>query len=353
MTSAADRFRRSMFLKDQVSNTKESTFNVSTPVLTRDQYFQVLEQLRQPYHKNYLAMYSSQWGGILTDPALWSVPADDHIVHRGDAVFEVFKCVEGRAYCLDDHLYKLKNTVDKLAMKMPPEFDRIREILKDTVRAGGAMDCLVRMIVSRGPGGFTSNPYESPLGLLMITVLRLATPDPEKYEKGVKVISAPFLAKDPMIATMKVTSYIQNVLVKKAALDAGADYAVCFGRDGFMTESSTENISIITREGELLAPEWNIILKGSTLTRIMELARGLVREGRLSAVRHQGITRAMVLNAAEAIVSSTTTDVLPITSWDGLKVGAGRQGPVAKELLARMKAEYSLPSSPLLTDLWA
>lgn len=325
---------------------------MSTPVLTRDQYFQALEQWRQPYHQNYLAMYSSQWGGIITDPALWTVPADDHIVHRGDAVFDVFKCVEGRAYCLDDHLNKLRNTVGNLSIKMPPEFDRIKDILRDTVRAGGVKDCLVRMIVSRGPGGFTSNPYESPQGLLMITVLRLPIYSQEKYEAGVKVITAPFLAKDPMIATMKVTSYIQNVLVKKAALDAGADYAVCFGRDGFMTESSTENIAIITREGELLAPEWSIILKGSTLSRIMDIARDLVREGRLSAVRHQSITRAMALNAAEAIVSSTTTNVLPITTWDGLKVGEGRQGPVARELLTRMRAEYSNPASPFLVDLW-
>lgn len=325
---------------------------MSTPVLTRDQYIQALEEWRQPYHQNYLAMYSSQWGGIITDPALWTVPADDHMVHRGDAVFDVFKCIEGRAYCLDDHLAKLKNTVDNLAIKMPPEFERIKDILRDTVRAGGVKNCLVRMIVSRGPGGFTSNPYESPQGLLMITVLRLPVYSAAKYEQGVKVITAPFPPKDSMIATMKVTSYIQNVLVKKAALDTGADYAVCFGRDGLMTESSTENIALITPAGELLAPEWSIVFKGSTLVRIMEIARGLVREGRLSAVRNQGVTRAMILNAAEAIVTSTTTNVLPITTWDGRKIGEGRQGPVAKELLARMRAEYTDPASPFLTEPW-
>lgn len=297
-------------------------------------------------------MYSTQWGGIITDPALWTVPADDHIVHRGDAVFEVFKCLDGRAYCLDDHLRKLRNNADILAIKTPPDFERIKDILRDLARAGGERNILVRMTVSRGPGGFTSNPYESPTGFLLITVLRLHTFSDEKYEKGVRVITAPFLAKDPTIATMKVTSYIQNVLVKKAALDARADYAVCFGRDGFMTESSTENISIITREGELLAPEWNIILKGTTLTRIMALAGELVKEGRLTAVRHQGITQAQVINAAEAMVSSTTTDVLPISHWDSRPVGSGCQGPVARELLARMRAEYTDPSSPFLTDLW-
>jgi branched-chain amino acid aminotransferase len=70
---------------------------MSTPVLNQQQYFEAISQWRKPYHEKYLAMYSSQWGGIVIDPALWTVPADDHIVHRGDAIFEVFKCVGGRA----------------------------------------------------------------------------------------------------------------------------------------------------------------------------------------------------------------------------------------------------------------
>ncbi|MCL2029746.1 MAG: aminotransferase class IV [Deltaproteobacteria bacterium] len=325
---------------------------MSTPVLTPDEYFQALSRWRRPWHADYLAMYSSQISGIVTDPALWNVPADDHMVHRGDAVFEVFKCVGGRAYCLGDHLEKLKACAAALAFRMPPEFERIGEILRDTVRAGGEKDVLVRVTISRGPGGFTANPYESPSGLLLVTVLRLKSPGQEKYEGGVKVVTSPFPAKDPLIATMKTCSYLQNVLVRKGALDAGADYAVCFGHDGLMTESSTENIAIITRAGEFLAPEWRLILKGSTLTRLMALADGLVREGLLSAVRHTGVTRAMARQAAEALICSTTTDILSIVTWDGEPVGEGRPGPMARELRRRLKAEYTDPASPWLTDFF-
>ncbi|KXS55711.1 MAG: hypothetical protein AMR96_06770 [Candidatus Adiutrix intracellularis] len=323
-----------------------------TPLISRDRYFQILDQMPQPWHENYLAMYSSQFGGIITDPRLWTIPVDDHLVHRGDAAFDVFKCVNGRAYCLDDHLLKLKTTANKLGLRIPPDFEHIEKILRDTVRASGEKDVLVRVTISRGPGGFTSNPYESPLGLLIITVLRLNPQNPEKYKKGVKVITAPFLAKDPIIATMKTCSYIQNVLVKKAALDAGADYAVSFGRDGFMTESSTENIFIVSQAREMLAPEWNIILKGTTLRRLMALAEDLVKDGQLSAVRHQGITRAIVGNAAEALVCSTTTDALPITIWDENPVGNGQVGPVARELLRRLRAEYTDPTSTFLVDFY-
>ena len=311
-----------------------------------------MSRWRQPCHADYLAMYSSQIGGIVTDPALWNVPADDHMVHRGDAVFEVFKCVGGRAYCLDDHLEKLRSAALALAIRIPPELGRLTDILRDTVRAGGQREALVRVTVSRGPGGFTSNPYESPAGLLLVAVLRLKSPGPEKYENGVKAVTAPFAPKDPRIATIKSCSYLHNVMVRKAALDAGADYAVCFGSDGLMTESSTENIAIVTRAGEFLAPEWRLILKGSTLTRLLALAGDLAREGLLSAARQAGITRAMVREAAEALVCSTTTDVLSIVTWDGEPVGEGRPGPAARELRRRLRAEYTDPASPWLTDFF-
>jgi branched-chain amino acid aminotransferase len=181
-------------------------------------------------------------------------------------------------------------------------------------------------------------------------VLRLKSPAPEKYENGVRVITAPFPAKDLVIATMKTCSYLHNVLMKKAALDAGADYAVCFDPGGLLTESSTENIAIVSRAGEFLAPERRLILSGTTLKRLMDLAGGLVHEGRLAAALHTDITRSMVREAAEALVCSTSTDVLPIVAWDDEPCGQGRPGPTARELLRRIRAEYTDPASPWVTD---
>jgi branched-chain amino acid aminotransferase len=99
-----------------------------------------------------------------------------------------------------------------------------------------------------------------------------------------------------------------------------------------------------------LAPERSLILDGSTLKRLLALAGDLVREGRLTAARRQGITQAMVREAAEALVCSTSTDVLSITAWDGAPLSLGRPGPVARELLRRLRAEYTDPDSPFLTD---
>lgn len=325
---------------------------MATPVLTPQQYLGALSRARRPYQAGYLAMYSSQWDGIVTDPALWTVPADDHAVHRGDAAFAVFKCVAGRAYCLGEHLGKVAATARLLGIKAPPEFGRAREILADTVRAGGRRDALVRLTLTRGPGGFTSNPYECPVGLFLVTVSGLPVYSEEDYARGKTVVSAALPARTAPLATIKSTSYLHNVLVKKAALDAGADYGVCFTADGRMTESSTENVSLVTADGHFVAPEWDTIFQGVALTHLMALAQGLVAEGLLAGAGNRPISRADVAAAREAFISSTTTDVLPITTWDGRPVGTGRQGPIGAELLRRLRLEYTEAASPWVTEPW-
>jgi len=60
-------------------------------------YPALARRMRRPFHRNYYAMYSTVYGGVTTDPVLMTIPLDDHMVHRGDGVFEVFKCVNGNS----------------------------------------------------------------------------------------------------------------------------------------------------------------------------------------------------------------------------------------------------------------
>src|SRR3989339_153530 len=111
---------------------------------------EVFEKMRRDFHKNYYAMYSSVYGGIVTDPVLMTVPIDDHMVHRGDGVFETFKCVRGSIYNMKAHLERLEHSASGLYYKLPWSLTQIGEIVVETVRAGGQKDCLIRLFVSRG-----------------------------------------------------------------------------------------------------------------------------------------------------------------------------------------------------------
>ena len=124
------------------------------------------------WQEAYLVMYSSQWNGFVTDPDLMLVPIDDHLVHRGDGVFDVMRCVNGKIYQMEAHLQRLERSAKAIALELPPDYNGIREIIKTLVLKGGEKDCLVRVVLSRGPGGFSTNPFECPASQMYINVIR-------------------------------------------------------------------------------------------------------------------------------------------------------------------------------------
>lgn len=310
------------------------TIDEQWPNLSPEELFRVLSASRRPWHDNYLTMFSTMWGGFSLYPELWSVPPDDHMVHRGDAVFEAFKVVQGRVYCLEQHLKRLAMSAASMGITPPPIMAQIRDLIKEAYRLGGHDDIVVRLTISRGPGSFAVNPYDCQGSQLYLITMRLKRPSQEKYNSGVKLATAPFPAKTAF-PEIKTCDYLHNVLAKKSALDAGADYVVSFDPAGFITEGATENVAVITKDHELVVPPFFKILKGVTLVRVMELAETLVADGALKAVVNRDIHRSDLLKtASEIFLTSTSFDILGVSSWDEQPIGDGRPGPVTKALLS-------------------
>ena len=309
------------------------------------------EELRRPWHSNYLAMFSSVFGGIVTDPILMTIPIDDHLVHRADGVFDLFKSVNGRAYCQERHLARLENSAAGLDLKMPADYTRIREIIKAVAQVGGVKDCLIRIIVSRGPGGFSTNPYECPASQLYVVISRLQPLAKEKYEKGIPIISAPVPVKPSTFANIKSADYLGNVLVKKAAVESGVEYAVNWDENGYLAEGSTENILLVSPDKELLIPSYERVLKGVTMTRVIELAERLIDKRILKGVKTAYIDHELAARCPEVMLSGTTLDILPVNRWDGRQVGGGVPGPVAKTLLELIRKDIT-ENEELLTPLF-
>lgn len=321
------------------------------PVYSTEDLAKKIDALRKPWHANYLAMYSSLYGGIVTDPVLMTLPVDDHLVHRADGVFDVFKCVNGKAYSMEEHLVRLNGSAGRIDLKFPPEFENIRDIIKQTVRVGAYPDVMVRIIVSRGSGGFSTNPYECPVSHLYVIVTKLKSPSMEDYQNGVSIISAPVPVKPPMFANIKSCDYLGNVLVKKAAIEAGVQFAVNWDENGHLAEGSTENIMLVSPDRELLIPDFGRVLKGVTATRVAELAETLVRKGELKAVKEDQIDREAAAACPEAMLTGTSLDVLPVTKWDGKPVGDGKVGPVTNMLMSLIR-EDTISNNELLTDMF-
>ncbi len=210
---------------------------------------------------------------------------------------------------------------------------------------------MIRVFVSRGPGGFSVNPYECPGPQLYVMVTALGTPFMRLHPEGARLKTSAIEAKSAGMANIKNCNYAPNVLMKKEAVDAGVDFTVGFDENGFLTEGATENIGIVTRDGRLLFPKLDRILAGTTMLRGMDLAQGLVGRGLLASVAFADITHADMLAAAEALVAGTTINIASAVELDGRKIGDGRPGPVAAaldELLRRDMRE----NAALLTKVF-
>lgn len=318
------------------------------PELSRSEVFGILERLRRPYHAGYLAMYSSFYGGIVREPALMLVPVDDHVVHRGDGVFETAKCVGGRLYQLGPHLERLATSAAAIALRLPATIAEIAQIVVATVRAGASPECFVRVLVTRGPGGFTLNPGECPASQLYVVAYRVAPYDEALFERGVSAVSSRVPVKPGVFANIKSCNYLPNVLMKKEAAERGAQYAVAVDERGFLAEGAAENFVLVSEANELLFPRFERILRGITVSRVAELApaHGL-GEPRFVDLRLED-----AFAAREMILLGTSFDALPVVELDSRPVGDARPGVVfrrVREMLASDISANPQASQPVFT----
>jgi branched-subunit amino acid aminotransferase/4-amino-4-deoxychorismate lyase len=312
------------------------------------------EDLPRPSHPaqaKYFAMYSSLWGGIVTDPSLMQVPVDDHLVHRGDGVFETVKCQRGGLYNLKGHLDRLATSAASIGIEVPMERSRLEQVILETTAAAGQQESLLRLLVSRGPGGFGVDPAES-IGA-QLYVIAYASPPPfmQRHPEGARVAVCGVPVKESPLATNKTCNYLPNVLMKKAANEAGVHFVVSLDSAGNLTESATENFCLLNESGELLSTPPGTILAGTTMLRALNLARELKADGLITGIADRHFRPEDVLRAREAFVFGTTTHVTAVIEFEGAPVGEGKPGPVYAALSERFEAELADQSSALSTPV--
>jgi len=300
--------------------------------ITRENFFSSLGPKEKQWQDDYLAMYSSWQHGVVTDPALMLVPIDDHLVHRGDGVFDVMRCVNGRIYQMESHLKRLKHSAKAISLNFPPEYDQVRDIIKNLVLAGGEKDCIIRTIISRGPGGFSTNPFECPSSQLYINTVRYHEVHEKDYREGVSVVLSKVPVKESFFATIKSCNYLQNVLMKMEAINAGHKYSVNIDDNGFLGEGSTENIGVVSEDGYIKIPSFENTLAGTTAKRVIELADTLVKDKIIKGARFAGISLEDVYLSREVVLMGTSINILPVVNFNGKVIGTGSPGPVYSKL---------------------
>jgi len=292
-----------------------------------------LEKAAHPNQSDYFALWATWLGGVVTHPPWMVIALDDHLVHRGDGVFEALKCVAGGLYLCREHLDRFRRSAEALSLEPPPEFHRLEEIMVDLIRLTGKRDCAIHLYLSRGPGDLSVNPGSCVAPGLAVLVSGLHEPSGAILSKGAKAVTAATPAKPPWMARIKSVDYLQNVMMALEAGKAGADYTFAFDGQGLLAEGPVVSVGLVTPDRALLYPRPESVFPGLSRRRIEELAQKLVAEGVLSRVGWSEISRDDLLEAQEIMVSGTMTNIVPVVELDGRPIGPGRPGPVAGRLL--------------------
>ena len=296
-------------------------------VADRQTYLAAMLEAERPNAFEVQAFYEHRVGLICTDPSLMLMPWDDHLVHRGDGVFEAMKFVDGRLYQLDPHLERMKRSSSSIYLEPPCPFEEIRELVIEVCRAGGKPTGMLRIFLGRGPGGFGVYPSECPKTSLYIVATDLHPVKPAAYENGVTAFKTSIPAKQSYLATIKSIDYLPNVLMKREAQEKGYDYPFCFDRNDFLAEGATENVCIVDQGGRLIIPEFTNALAGTTLLRAVDLIKD-----EMPSVIFRSISEEEILLAKEVIIVGTTGDAVSVVRFNGQPIHDVRPGPVAKRI---------------------
>ncbi|MGH7213835.1 MAG: branched-chain-amino-acid transaminase [Tepidisphaeraceae bacterium] len=255
----------------------------------------------------------------------------DHGLLYGDGVFEGIRVYAGKIFECDAHLDRLYASAKAIRLTIPISREEMRRAMEETFRANGFKDCYIRAVVTRGPGDLGIDPRKSAKPSVFVITDLIAVYPKEMYEKGIAVIVSSVPRTHPVALSPRVKSlnYLNNILAKLEANDAGVPEAVMLNHLGNVAECTADNIFIV-RNGTVLTPTTaDGILEGVTRKAILELCRK-----HDMPCSEQTLQRHDLYIADECFVTGTGAEVMPVTKIDGRAVGNGEVGAVTKKLIA-------------------
>jgi len=258
------------------------------------------------------------------------IPVLDRGFIYGDGVYELVPVYRRRPFRMREHLVRLQRSLDGIRLANPHTIDEWEAIITTLVAKHDFDDQAIYFQVTRG---VAKRDHAFPQGVAPTVFMMsnpLPTPSAAQFADGVAVVTA----EDNRWkrCDLKTISLVGNVLMRQLAADAGALETVMF-RDGFLTEASASNV-LTVKDGCIIAPpKDHHILPGITYGAAEEFARDA---GIPFTIRP--IPRAEAFAADEWWLSSSTKEVLAITTVDGKPFGGGKPGPVFQRMHALFKA---------------
>jgi branched-chain amino acid aminotransferase len=268
--------------------------------------------------------------GHLVDKADAKVSVYDHGLLYGDGVFEGIRVYNGKIFECEHHVKRLFLSARAIRLEIPYTKQQIVDAMEQTFRANGFTDCYVRLVVTRGVGTLGIDPKRCGRPSVFIIADMIQLYPKEMYAKGIPIITSSVVRTHPNALSPRVKSlnYLNNILAKIEANDAGCPEAVMLNQLGSVAECTADNIFIVTG-GQVLTPlPTDGILEGVTRAVMLRLCNQLG-----IPCTERTIQRHDLYTADECFLTGTGAEVMPVTMIDKRQVGDGKVGPVTKKLI--------------------
>lgn len=264
--------------------------------------------------------------GRYIDHAQASVHIEDRGYQFSDGIYEYIAFYNGVLLDADLHFKRLERSLKELAIVQPVSKGALQLIVRELIERNGRTDGGLYIQVTRGVAKRDHVFPKNVRPALVMTVCGAKTPKPHEFEGGVKVITQAdnrWARRD-----IKSISLLANILAKQEASSERVREAILLEADGTVNEGSASNFFIVTKSGELVTHHADEhILGGITRDVLLKLAR---KAGIPVAEREFNIVEAKA--AAEAFITSTSINVLPVVKIDDKLLGKGIVGNVSKKL---------------------
>ncbi len=259
----------------------------------------------------------------------------DHGLLYGDGVFEGIRVYGGKIFKCRQHIERLFKCAERIRLAVPYTRDEVSRLMHDTVKANGLSDAYIRLVVTRGVGSLGLNPFKCPRATVICIADTINLYPAEFYSDGLPIIVAkrpriPVECLDPRIKSL---NYLNNILAKIEAIDAGCLEAIMLNTKGFVAECTGDNIFVV-RKGRVSTPPTDTgILEGVTRRFVLELCKK-----HSIPAEERNFKADEVMTADEVFLTGTAAEIIAVRSVDTQTIGDGREGPVTRRLREAFKA---------------
>ncbi|MFA5117561.1 MAG: branched-chain-amino-acid transaminase [Candidatus Omnitrophota bacterium] len=259
----------------------------------------------------------------------------DHGLLYGDGVFEGIRAYNRLVFKLEEHIERLFESAHTIMLKMPLSKEALKNEVVRTLKANKLDDAYIRLVVTRGEGDLGLDPRKCVGAATVIIIADKIKLYPEKfYQEGLAIVTVPTVRNLPEALNPQIKSlnYLNNILAKIEAVNAGCDEAIMLDSMGFVAECTGDNIFIVKRKHLYTPPQCMGTLRGITRDSVLEIAK----KEKIPVHEHV-ITRHEVYISDECFLTGTAAEIIPVVKVDGRVIGEGKPGALTLSLIKKFR----------------